>query len=219
MPNFIQGILTAANDKYATWSTTNKSPTKVILSNGNLTATGTTFTGGSVISTIGKSSGKWYWEYTVNAATSSSNTFLGLATNFTDSGSYLGAYPGSFAYRQNNGALNYCFLLSGIAKCPCGIPCPGCSACNSTVVADLVAGDVISVLLDMNALTVAIYKKSASDVAPVLIGGGTTTLPAGTWYAAFGNSGNSASVTANFGGSTFLYYDILGAGYNQGIYN
>ena len=60
MPNFIQGILTAANDKYATWSTTNKSPTKVILSNSNLTATGTTFTGGSVISTIGKSSGKWY---------------------------------------------------------------------------------------------------------------------------------------------------------------
>lgn len=56
---------------YATWNPSDKSA-NVTLSNGNLTATitaNTAFYGARA--TIGKSSGKWYWEQTVSDTTSS----------------------------------------------------------------------------------------------------------------------------------------------------
>lgn len=51
----------ATNKTYATWNPSDKSAL-VSLSGGNLTATSTPVWWNSVRSTIGKSSGKWYWE-------------------------------------------------------------------------------------------------------------------------------------------------------------
>lgn len=49
---------------YATWNPADKSA-DITLSLGNLKATQTTSSWDSVRSTIGKTSGKWYWEYTM----------------------------------------------------------------------------------------------------------------------------------------------------------
>ncbi len=60
----ISAGLAAPPPTYATWNPADKQ-SEVVLSNGNLTCTNS---GGetSVRATIGKSSGKWYWELTTN---------------------------------------------------------------------------------------------------------------------------------------------------------
>ena len=51
---------------YATWNPSDKDAS-VTLSGGNLVASSTSASWAAVRSTISKSSGKWYWEYTVTA--------------------------------------------------------------------------------------------------------------------------------------------------------
>lgn len=62
---------------YATWNPSDKG-SGVTLSNGNLTAAYTNYTNSNVRATIGKSSGKWYWEATVDAQNASTALNIGI---------------------------------------------------------------------------------------------------------------------------------------------
>ena len=231
------GIIDSAGGRtYATWSPVNKT-TSIKLSNLNLTASGTAFTGGSCIATIGKSSGKWYWEITVNKIRSSSSNIIGIATNYSSSAptAVLGGYLNSISIRANGGTLNYCFLsttAAGSLRRLCGgcSPCPG--SCNPLCLdsaVDISIGDIIAITLDMDNNLVSFYKNPII-ASPVSIGNFSVPITSGTWYPACGNGGTTLatgpdSITANFGQnawdiSTALFRSSLEtAGYKIGIYN
>ena len=175
---------------YATWNPSDKN-SNITLSNGNLTATQGALDGwDSVRSTIGVSSGKWYWEITVNSA-SGSGVFSSIANTTAALTSYLGADTNGWGYHAatgnkfNNGDLG---------------------AYGATYV----AGDVIGVALDMDAGTLIFYKNGTSQ-------GTAFTGLSGTFYAGTSLILNTTDqVTANFGASTFSY--SVPSGYNSGLY-
>ncbi len=159
---------------YATWNPSDKS-SHITLSGGNLTAT-TDGTASSVRSTIGKSSGKWYWEVSmltnqfqiigIQNATASLNQFPGGDANG------WGYYGSSGSKYNGAGAVAYG--------------------------ATFTAGDVIGVALDMTAGTIIFYKNNSSQ-------GTAFTGLTGTQFAAIGDPGAAGAHTANFGASAFTY--------------
>lgn len=178
---------------YATWNPSDKGG-GVVLSNGNLSVSlSTTPTdGGSVRSTIGKSSGKWYWEITVNGsipyslpgvATSAATVASGTA--YVSSATGYGYYTASGQKYNNNTSTAY----AGAAN----------------------VGEIIGVALDMDGGNLTFYKNGIS------LGVAFTGL-SGTFYAAEGNwTLNAAISTANFGATAFTY--SVPSGYNAGLYS
>ena len=194
--------------RFATWSPTNKS-SNIVLSNGNLTYRGTAGQTGIGIATVGKSSGKWYWEVTIDSASASSLEIAGVTTVVPTSGntSRLGVVSTSIAYRGN--ASSYCYL-----KNVTGTFTTQGSGCNT----DFTAGTVLSCALDMDNLTFTMYiNGSQIDVA-------VTGLGAGTWYPACQSDGSAGRGTANFGQNSWsgttatLRSTLSSSGYTIGIY-
>lgn len=178
---------------YATWNPSDKGG-GVILSNNNLTVSlSTTPTdGGSVRSTIGKSSGKWYWEVTVNGSSPYSLPGIATSSATVSSGTAYVSSATGYGYYTSNGSKYNNNTLAGYSV-------------SASV------NDVIGVALDMDAGTLAFYKNG--------IGLGTAfTGLSGTFYAAEGNwTLNSQISTANFGATVFSY--SVPSGYNAGLYN
>jgi hypothetical protein len=203
-------LIDGAGIAYATWSTTNKS-SNITLSNGNLTYKGITGNYGIGISTVGKSSGKWYWEITVDSASASGNEFLGVTNVVPTSGnlSRLGVITNSVTYRGNSGGVTYCYV-----KNLTGAPVTQGTGCT----ADLVKNDVVSIALDMDALQVTIYINGSAVSSAV------TGLNAGTWYAGCQSDGLSGQGTANFGQNSWssvtatLRSTLSSSGYTIGLY-
>lgn len=203
-------LIDGAGITYATWSSTNKS-SNITLSNGNLTFTGIAGNNGIGIATVGKSSGKWYWEITVDSASALGNEFAGV-TNVvpvSSNTSRLGILTNSIAYRQNAGGTSYCYL-----KNVTGSFATQGSGCTT----DIVKNNVLSFALDMDNLTFTEYLNGVQiDVA-------VTGLPAGTWYPACQSDGQRNSGTANFGQNSWsgttasLRSTLAGLGYTIGIY-
>lgn len=212
MQGLAPGILTSGGRQYATWSTTNKSSNITIPAGfGNLnfqtsaSATGTKL--GNGIATIGKTTDKWYWEITINSASSVGNTLCGVSDSYYSiSQLQVGGFTNSIAYRQNNGTLTYCFLKNGVS-----------SGAGCTV--DIVAGDVIGFWLNLSS---SINPLLRIDINGTQVGTTQSLAIGRTWYPACGANGVSGNGgTANFGASTFIYYTASGAeaaGYNPGIY-
>ena len=123
----------ASGPTYATWDPSKKY-TVVTLSNGNLTAQGSN---GGVLATIGKTSGKWYWELYITAATIYQGHSFAVARSTTgvlSNSNYLGFDANSWSWIYwLSGAVNASYYNS------------------STVVASYgptyVTGDVISLSL------------------------------------------------------------------------
>jgi hypothetical protein len=162
---------------YATWNPSDKSAS-ITLSNGNLTAVqgGTNGVFQSVRSTIGKSSGKWYWEYT--AVGNGRMASIALSTAGLTA-TYLGADANGWGFYGGDGKKYN----------------------NATGVAygtTFTAGDVISVALDMDAGTVIFYKNGVS------VGTAFTGLT-GTMFAGISNDTNNDGFTANFGATALTY--------------
>lgn len=201
------GIIDSAGGRqYATWSSTNKN-SNIALSNNNLTfktstlAIGTKL--GNGITTIGKSSGKWYWEITVDSASSSGNTLCGLSDSFNSANVQVGAFTNSIAYRQNAGSLNQCFLKNS-----------SYTGTGTGCITDLSAGMTLGFALDVDPISPTLkFYINGTQVGP------TQNLAVGrTWYPACGANGIVGDGgTANFGGSAFVY--AVPVGYNQGVYN
>lgn len=195
---------------YATWSTTNKS-SNLTISNGNLTFKGITGNNGIGIANMGKSSGKWYWEITVDSASASGNEFAGVTNIVPVSGntSRLGLVANSIAYRQNSGGTSYCYLVFvGGSFTTQGT---GCTT-------DIVKNDVLSFALDMDNLRFTEYLNG--NIINTFVAG----LPAGTWYPACQSDGQSGQGTANFGQNSWsgttatLRSTLSSSGYNIGLY-
>lgn len=164
---------------YATWEASTKGAS-ISLSNGDLTAT---LSGAGVVrATIGKSSGKWYWEYHVDSV--SGLMLLGFGDDSLGGNNY-GGYLGdtSFAWegwRSDTGAnyqggTNRSFFAGG---------------------GTYAVGDTIGVVLDATARDAVIYKNN------VLVGTmHTLSLTSAIRPCVTPNGG----VTANFGATAFVY--------------
>ncbi len=149
-------------------------------SNANLTGTTNTSTTEMILSTIGVSSGKWYWEVTPTSITSGGcmigirSTAAGvLANNFVSSTDGFGYYTTGNKYS------------------------PGASASYG---ASYTTNDVIGVALDMDAGTLTFYKNNASQ-------GTAFTSISGTYTPGISNGGATSGCTVqiNFGQRPFEY--------------
>lgn len=176
---------------YATWNPSDKG-TGITLSNGNLTAAANTTGWHGVRSTISKTSGKWYWEITVNATAEHMN---GIANSSVT----LDRVSGNFADETSGNV--YLYWTDG-NKTSGGSSAPAYGAAYAS-------GDVIGVAMDMDGGTITFYKNNSSQ-------GQAFSGITGTRYAFFGSGSSSASVTANFGASAFAY--AVPSGFNAGLY-
>lgn len=145
----------SSNQTYATWSPSDKGAS-ITLSGGNLTATQTA-TNSLVRATLGKSTGKWYWEVTLNTAANE----IGIANASASLTQYCGQNTNSWGYYSADGRI-YTNNAGGAAN-----------AISTT-------GDVIGCALDMDAGTFTIYRNGAVQANGV---SGLT----GTIYPAWGN--------------------------------
>ena len=166
------GLLTQTGRTYATWNPSDKHTT-VTLSNGDLTET--TSADGLVRSTVGVSSGKWYWECTPQSA---ALCLIGVANSTAALSGACGTNVNGWAYYGGSGGLKFNNGNQGAFGIAYG------------------SGDVVGIALDMGAGTIAFYVNNASQ-------GTAFTGLTGTLYAASGNG--TSSVLANFGATTLVY--------------
>lgn len=183
---------------FATWDATNKGGT-VTLTAGNLVATQNTNAEGwgGVTSTIGVSSGKWYWEYTftTSGAAQFPDWQIGVAKNTAGLNAGFGDdlngwVERTLTYKGNNN--NYTI---------------GYAASQPT------QGNTIGVLLDMDGGTIALTNSAGVSLG-TMFSGLSGTLFAG--ISVNGNGGTGCAITANFGATAFIY--SVPSGYNSGLY-
>ena len=177
----------AAVTTYATWNPLDKG-SAVTLSNTNLTWSSPSFSNGSARATVGKSTGKWYWEITPSSGNTLQN---GIATASVALTSELWSLTGIVIYRSDGAVMRDTTLLA-------------------TGLATYTSGDVIGMAFDAGGGTLAFYKNNTLIYT-------ATGISAATYYPAIGQgSASPATATANFGASSFTYTPP--AGYNAGFY-
>lgn len=176
---------------YATWDPSGKGA-DVTLSGGNLTAASNYVGAGAhcVRSTIGKTSGRWYWEITIGAiAGGGVLPMLGIcrAAFAITTADFPGVTSDAAGYYGGSGQR-----YQGAGGVAFG--------------ASYTTGDIISFALDATARSVNVYKNNSLQGAMSLAG--TDDI-----YAC---GVESSTVTANFGATAFTYSPP--GGYNSGLY-
>jgi hypothetical protein len=154
----------------------------ITMSNGNLktTTSGTDWT--SARASFGVSSGKWYWEYTINDAPASSKfTMVGIASVSVPLNSYIANAATGYGYNANDGQKYN-------------------SATAAAYGAAFTTNDVIGVALDMDTGTLTFYKNGISQGTAYSSLSGTF-LPAISMYVGSG----SMTTDLNFGQRAFTY--------------
>jgi hypothetical protein len=152
----------------------------VTLSNGNLNATKTSAsTGGTTRSTLGISSGKWYWEATLTASGGTNQDGVGVANNAASLTQYLGENTNGWGYWSNAFKYN--------------------NGAGVSYGATYTTNDVIGVALDMDVGTITFYKNGSSQ-GQAYSGITGTVFPAFTLFAA-----SAGSWVFNFGQRPFAY--------------
>lgn len=160
---------------YATWDSANKSA-GITLSGGDLVATNNSGSAAGVRSTVGVSSGKWYWEIT--ATTIGAFARVGISNSSYTFG-LLGNTANSWGYNKGNGNKFNNGDLGAYG-------------------ASFATGDVIGVALDLDGGTLTYYKNNTTQ-------GTAFTGLSGTFYAAISVSNTNDVYTANFGATTLTY--------------
>ena len=168
---------TTSTGTYATVSTTDKAPEIVV--NGN-TITNTVNAWKSVRATVGKSSGKWYWEVK-NSSTSLGLWSRGIGKPTANINSYIWVDASGYAWyndwtsslKWNNGINPNYWSLS-------------------------TSGDIIGFALDMDAGTITAYKNWVSQWIMY-------TGLSGTYYPMFSTYGTNTTMIVNFGATPFVY--------------
>ena len=173
---------------YATLNPADKEA-NVSLSWGNLTASYGWSTWWNVRSTIGKSSGKWYWEITIG--TLGSSQMMWIATSWATLTNYPWSDALGYGYFTNNG--NKYNNGAGVAYW-----------------ATYTTGDKIGVALDMDTWTLTFYKNWVSQ-------GTAYTGLSGTFYAILWLNASGSTSSVNFGASAFSY--SVPSGYNPWLYS
>lgn len=190
---------------YAVWSTTNTStaPGKEsgwTITESNLKATSGVALQSAATANTGKSSGKWYWEITVNV-------YNALAVGVIKSGDaidspthYLGATANGYSYYRGGTKYN--------------------NGSSSAYGSSYTNGDIISVALDMDNGKVWFAKNGTwqNSGDPAAGTNAAFTGLSGTFYPAVGDLDitSSCQATANFGASAFTY--SVPSGFNSGFY-
>jgi hypothetical protein len=169
---------------YPTWNPADQG-TGMALSNGNLTSTSAANVGGRA--TGGKSSGKWYAEFTMGAA-STANALLGVANSSATLANYPGADANGWVYYGDGRKVNNnSFTAYGTAYA---------------------ATNVLMIALDMDNGKV-FFGKSGTWQASGDPAAGTNaafTGLSGTLMAIWGDAGGtSPAATGNWGQSAFTY--------------
>jgi SH3-like domain-containing protein len=160
---------------YPTLSPTDKSGT-ITLSNGNLTMATDGSDWGAVRSTLGKSSGKWYWEVTVITAGSPK---IGILKSTDVVTTYIGSSATGYAIddvgqKWNNGSsASYASSVSA-------------------------PGTVIGIALDMDVGTISYYINGVSQ-------GVAFSGISGLYYPAISGGFANSNFTVNFGASSFSH--------------
>jgi hypothetical protein len=144
----------------------------------------------SARATIGISSGKWYWEQTLVAATSTSAAvvqILGGVCSSTYSLNSGGGSAGMWGFQNSNGAASLSWKFDNGA--------------NTNAFTRLDQGDIVSFALDMGAGTLAVYRNNTLmfTCSNSLTG---TVFPVGWVYA---GPANTATTSINFGQQPFTY--------------
>lgn len=170
----------------------------ITLSGGNLTAQNTGGTANAAVrSTVGKSSGKYYWEVVSTDTGGASSTAragigIGSSTQNLNAGGGFASLEGLRVYYGENGNKYQPSTAMG---------------------ATFTAGDVIGCKLDMDAGTFEVLKNNTSQ-------GTIVTGLTGTIYAyvlsAVSGSGPYAVITARFGATAFTY--SVPSGYQSGLF-
>lgn len=205
--NLLAATTTATPAPAVTYATLNPSDksSNVTLSNGNLTATATTSSDAGVRATVGKSSGKYYWEYTYNT--------FGSASGDTAAGLWDGAATlAAFGSTVSHGAGVFQFGNVWV---------DGSNRFSS--IGTVSNGAVIRVALDMDnkrlwfAVNGGNWNGSAANTPTTPATGfdySTTALTAPLYpgIALGGSSGDQ--ITANLGASSFVY--AVPAGFTSG---
>jgi hypothetical protein len=153
----------------------------VTISAGNLAMQVPISTSNSVArSSIGMSSGKWYWEVTPTTlgGTPADNAMCGLILFSSANTSYLGSTATGYGYYGNNGQKYN-------------------NNAGTSYGATYTSTDVIGVAFDADNGTLTFYKNNTSQ------GTAFTGLTAGVYFAALGNVNSSAFI--NFGQRPFSY--------------
>ena len=175
---------TVAN--YAVINAVDKNGTVI---NGNLTAT-TTSSYSNARATFGVSSGKWYWEQTIDQVTSNNAGLCQVNGGVTLSTYSLTAGSGSagmWGFQNSNGAGTASWKYDN-----------GASTNSYTV---FTTGDIAGFALDMGAGTLAVYRNNTLLFTCSSSLAGNTVYPFVWNYA----SGQTATSSLNFGQRPFSY--------------
>jgi hypothetical protein len=158
---------------YCTWNPLEKGA-NATLANGNLDAS---FSAASLTSsTIGLSSGKWYWEVTVTAT----NPMIGIIKQGANLASYPGSDSSGWGYSTADG---YKYNAGS----------------GSAYGATATTNDVIGVAFDADNGTLTYYKNNTSQ------GTAFTGLTSGPYFPAVGRANGTPSVAVNFGQRSWAY--------------
>lgn len=173
-------VTAGSGNDWLTDTPTNTYPTWNPLSAGLTYANGALDVSGSVTNyhargTIGVSSGKWYWEVTIN---SGSGNAVGICTDGLPQATNILNNAFAWAYAINGNKWN--------------------NASSTAYGATYTAGDVIGVLLDVGAGTITMFKNASSQ--GVMFSG----LAAGTYFPMVWDNGGAAfSMSLNAGQRAF----------------
>lgn len=192
----------------ATWDP-NWSPAGTITyANGNLSIASASATRKNARTTIGRSTGTYYWEVKANSGSAATNHGgIGLAEAvMPTTASFLGSEPSGFSFGY--GAANTVFYMNWAGATFAGTPPAGTS---------IEAGNIYMFALDATGgfLWCGVNGTWFNAGVPT-VGGGAASNPtvsglSGTMYPAVSLYENSTnSFTANFGQSSFVYAVPLG---------
>ena len=161
---------------YATLNPLNKASSGIV-GDGNLFITSSSSSYGSNFATIGVSTGKWYWEQTLQYV-APSELQLGIGNAATPLNNYPGSSAGSYGFAANNNKYN-----SGSA---------------TAYTTSWVSGDVIGIAFDADAGSLTLYKNGVS------LGVAFSSIPADTYFPLVG-SYYAGQNYLNFGQRAFAY--------------
>jgi len=177
------GVGGEVRGNYATLNAVGNTSGRATLSNGNLDVVPDT--SGSyypmVPATIGVTSGKWYWEYTLGA-TNNTGRLFGIVTSSATVNNYIGFDAYGWGYFGATGQK----YTNNI---------------GSSYGASFTNGDVVGVAFDADAGTLVFYKNGTSQ------GTAFSGLTSGPYFPAYslGSSGNNGTTSLNFGQRPFAY--------------
>lgn len=187
-------ILIGGDTEYATYDPSAKSAS-ITLTNSNLTATGTAGAWKSVKANAGVSTGKWYWEITIDAVVT--GAMVGVGNSAASVNNYAGVDTNGWSYGWGGQKWH--------------------NAVNTAYGATWTNGDVISVALDLVAGKIwfaknGVWQNSGDPAAGTGEAFASVTGPLFPQDSPYSSSG----MTANFGQSAMIY--TVPTGFTPGVF-